>query len=762
MPMTMNKFFRFLTMLCMMTATLTMQAADYTTLLTPARGFTEVTSTNAIVASPDYYYILASAENTGLVVGIGAYEAKPDWASEQTKALRYVAADETAVLEQANFFTIEKDGNYIGLRNVVYSADLFQTHDGAGYMYVNTFTDKNLDEWSWLIPTFQDGYWLFENGKYPMSSEEQWKGYMGSWTPGRLEIGEPIALNRLNTNEDPAGHYRLFRIAKSDLRTTQKKLLKSASTTNPLNATWLITNPSFETGDMTGWTSYCSAEDYQGEGTDPEIAVRGDENYRISNMDGNYLYNAFHWWSGSLNVSQEIAGVPCGEYELSGVLCTWEGRNVYLSGNGSAVTTTGINDKTGIRVSVPISVGLDGSLKIIAGSNAEWWNAGHEGETQTFFKLDDVKLTCKRLFQSKEEGNFTAVALNVDGLPNSVAGITINDDGPGSDGTKLISKYLKQKGYDFIGVSEDFNYHGSLMSELEGEYDSGTVRATLSVSGIFSGFPFDTDGLNLIWKKNKVQASNENWTRWNHSESGDGNQYVKKGYRHYDMTVGEGLVIDVYVLHMDAGDVVSSREQQWSQMADAINSSDSSRPKLVIGDTNSRWTREDIRTNFIDKLNGYSVGDPWVQFYRGGIYPTTDMSDLTDQTDQANFTNYEVVDKILYVNPSAADALQLVPKKFRIEQDYTYGYVNGTSDTKWLGDHRPVVVDFSLVRLSELKFLAGDVNRDGSVDIADLTALVNYLITQEGEYDLDAADMNQDGEVTTDDVEPLVNLLLTE
>ncbi|MBR5697226.1 MAG: dockerin type I repeat-containing protein [Prevotella sp.] len=756
----MNKFIQFLTMLCMMTAAQTMQAADYTTLLTPARGFTEVTSTNAIVASPDYYYILVSAENTGLVVGIGAYEAKPDWASTESKALRYLAADETAVLESANFFTIEQDGNYIGLRNVVYSADLFQTHENAGYMYVNTYTDKALDEWSWLIPTFQDGYWLFENGKYPMSSEAQWKGYMGSWTPGRLEIGEPIALNRLNTSEDPAGHYRLFRIAKSDLRTTQKKLLKSASTTNPLNATWLITNPSFETGDMTGWTFVAYNSD--GEVISPEdYNDTGLKDYNLTYKDGLYLFNAYQWWCPSMSITQTVNDMPCGEYELSALLCTWEGRNVFFSANGSTVTKTGVNDIIGIPVTIPIMVGADGKLMITAGSNSEWWNAGHEGETQTFFKLDDLRLVCKKLYQSEEEASFTAAALNVDGLPQKILGfITVNEDGPGSDGTKLISRYLKMKGYDFIGVSEDFNYHGSLMSEIDDYYDSGEVRATLSL-GDFS-YPFDTDGLNLIWKTSKVSAENETWTRWEHSESGDGNQYVKKGYRHYDMTVGEGLVIDVYVLHMDAGDVVSSREQQWSQMADAINSSDSSRPKLVIGDTNSRWTREDIRTNFIDKLNGYSVGDPWVQFYRGGIYPTTDMSDLTDQTDQANFTNYEVVDKILYVNPSAADALQLVPKKFRIEQDYTYGYVNVTSDTKWLGDHRPVVVDFSLVRLSELKFLAGDVNRDGKVDIADLTALVNYLITHEGDYDLEAADMNHDGDVTTDDVEPLVNLLLAE
>ena len=44
------------------------------------------------------------------------------------------------------------------------------------------------------------------------------------------------------------------------------------------------------------------------------------------------------------------------------------------------------------------------------------------------------------------EGTFTAVALNVDGLPNTVATIKLNEDGPGSEGTKVISQYLAAKG----------------------------------------------------------------------------------------------------------------------------------------------------------------------------------------------------------------------------------------------------------------------------------------------------------------------------
>ena len=799
-------------------ATLGAGAADYTSFLAQDRGFTKVTTFNDIVADANYYYILASAENTGLIVGVGAYEGKPDWASTESKALRYKSADTDPVLDLSNFFTIEKNGQYIGLRNAVYSADLFQTHDNAGYMYVNTYTDKSLDEWSYLTPTYQDGYWFFESGKYPMSSGNWACGYLGPWNKS-VAAGEPIALNRRNTAGDEAGHYCLFRIAKADYEVLYKDLnyiqLLSATTTNPVDATWLITNPSFETGDETGWTlQYKDANNN-------EFKTR---EYGMTYKEGGYLMNVYQLWNDH-SVSQVVNDVPSGEYELSAVLCSWADRTATLTGQASLASATataqGIDDQTGIPVSVNVKVGNDQQLTIIANSTTDWWSDGHTDDyyKQLFYKVDNVRLTCKGVYLNgfskplpndettllkagqwyyydvdycmeywlvgninsmvystdgeklmdavttdnvqrqmtlpkgrvyfkttrsdatlrieglrdvQELGSFTAVALNVDGLPNSIAGITLNEDGPGSDGTKKISKYLASKNYDFIGCSEDFNYNGSLMESL-GDYSCGTIRSTLSVGGIFGGFPFDTDGLNLIWKKSTTSATNETWTRWNDTESTDGNQYVKKGYRHYDMTIG-GQTFDVYILHMDAGDTNAtwSRESQWRQLTDAINGSNLNRPKLIIGDTNSRWTREDIKTNFMDRLNSsLTASDVWVEFYRNGVYPTTDMGDLTDQNDPTNYTNYEIVDKIIYINPTAKNTLQLVPQSFRIEQDYTYDTVEHNGNTNPLGDHKPVVVEFAYVISGDEKSfdLTLEDEADNAKAIADMTgAEVNVTL----------------------------------
>lgn len=61
------------------------------------------------------------------------------------------------------------------------------------------------------------------------------------------------------------------------------------------------------------------------------------------------------------------------------------------------------------------------------------------------------------------------------------------------------------------------------------------------------------------------------------------------------------------------------------------------------------------------------------------------------------------------------------------------------------------------------KFKRGDVNNDGRVDIADVTALVNIIKAGGAkgvDYNLEVADMNEDNEIAQDDLQELVNLVL--
>lgn len=73
----------------------------------------------------------------------------------------------------------------------------------------------------------------------------------------------------------------------------------------------------------------------------------------------------------------------------------------------------------------------------------------------------------------------------------------------------------------------------------------------------------------------------------------------------------------------------------------------------------------------------------------------------------------------------------------------------------------PVEVVFGF---SVTSALLGDVNSDGQISIADVTALVNIILGKDNskpyQYDHDAADLNGDGGTSIADVTALVNIIL--
>lgn len=64
----------------------------------------------------------------------------------------------------------------------------------------------------------------------------------------------------------------------------------------------------------------------------------------------------------------------------------------------------------------------------------------------------------------------------------------------------------------------------------------------------------------------------------------------------------------------------------------------------------------------------------------------------------------------------------------------------------------------------EVETLVGDVNNDGNVNIADVTALVNLFsdksLRDDNRFNLHAADANQDGVVTRSDIQSLIDIIL--
>lgn len=293
----------------------------------------------------------------------------------------------------------------------------------------------------------------------------------------------------------------------------------------------------------------------------------------------------------------------------------------------------------------------------------------------------------------KVSGTFTVASMNVDGLPNKILGISINGDGPGAEGTKKISQAIAQRNWDFFAVSEDFNYHSELMSALSSRYNAGKHR------GGVSWVTNNTDGLDLIWK-NTLKASNETFVAWNKNYStgifGTGNgadAMIKKGFRLYTMTVDEGVNVDVYILHMDAdsdqGDI-DAREAQLKQLVSYIRNRSSKNPIIIMGDTNCRYTREQLKVLLIDALNDdrYTAVDPWVELAWGGKYPAYGAGAImaVDKGGPYPYPQAEIVDKMFVIN-NTASSVTLTVNSYTV--DTTFVRADGTP----LADHWPIVAN---------------------------------------------------------------------
>lgn len=278
-------------------------------------------------------------------------------------------------------------------------------------------------------------------------------------------------------------------------------------------------------------------------------------------------------------------------------------------------------------------------------------------------------------------GTFTACAFNVDGLPSLV-----NSDGPGSSGTTTMAGIANNLGWDIIAASEDFEYNSQLVAGLS-NYNHGTYRGSVGIGQAF-GSTADTDGLNFFWRTSTTSATGETYVQYNDAE-GDlyngANTCIKKGFRHYVVTVDatNNVVIDVYITHMntysgsgntESNAYVKAVLSQLRQLRDYVleKAKANKRPAIIMGDTNMRYTRHDIKTNFLDVVAaydsnaGYTVSDPWVEFHRGGVYPSWNSkslmirahankdglsSDIICADDQRG----EVVDKIWYINVPGAE-----------------------------------------------------------------------------------------------------------
>jgi len=147
-----------------------------------------------------------------------------------------------------------------------------------------------------------------------------------------------------------------------------------------------LTNPSFETGNTDGWTV--------GESIDTGARSTTNDTYKMTNSEGNYLFNT--WWQG-IPITQTIQSLPAGTYTLSSVVAS-DGATVYMiSGDDSNeyVYTETTNAGVGIPLkktftlteAADFKIGAVGGADGTAGEHKEYVAGGY-----WWYKADAFKL----------------------------------------------------------------------------------------------------------------------------------------------------------------------------------------------------------------------------------------------------------------------------------------------------------------------------------------------------------------------------------
>ncbi|WQF81146.1 Putative jacalin-like lectin domain, Endonuclease/exonuclease/phosphatase superfamily [Colletotrichum destructivum] len=270
---------------------------------------------------------------------------------------------------------------------------------------------------------------------------------------------------------------------------------------------------------------------------------------------------------------------------------------------------------------------------------------------------------------AQTSGDLTVLAMNVAGLPE----ILQNNDVPGDKTTnsRTIGSYFAKFNYDIIHVQEDFNYHAYIY-----ETDNHPYRTATS-----GGVPFGS-GLNTLSNHDWVDFERVKWSQCSNASGAD--CLTPKGFTFMRVRVAEGVWVDVYNLHTDAGtetDDLAARNSNLHQVADYISANSAGNAVLVFGDTNSRYTRLPDDIEVFGAQNG--LKDVWVQLERGGVVPTVETICSNPST-----TNYcETVDKAFY---RGGPVLGLEATYFSYESSRFL-----QPDGNVLSDHNPITANFT-------------------------------------------------------------------
>lgn len=306
-----------------------------------------------------------------------------------------------------------------------------------------------------------------------------------------------------------------------------------------------------------------------------------------------------------------------------------------------------------------------------------------------FRRLGLVLALCAGASGPAVAGTFSVLTYNVAGLPFNLSG-----SNPVVNSVQ-ISPRLND--FDLVVVQEDFSFHEDLVSQILHPFQS--VKDTTDVQLVIDLFPPDAplqlgDGLNTFSFHPFAGFTRITWNDCFGGIEGFGSDCLApKGFSFARHEVEPGVFVDFYNMHADAGgdgDSLAARRSNLRQLADFIVVNSDGNALIVLGDFNSRYTRDgDILPEFVATTG---VSDVWIELVRGGDVPEVGPS-LQDGC-ELSFADAacERVDKIFYRN---GIDVELEALSHAVPEDWV------DSMGEQLSDHEPVSAEFRVTFVPE-------------------------------------------------------------
>lgn len=278
---------------------------------------------------------------------------------------------------------------------------------------------------------------------------------------------------------------------------------------------------------------------------------------------------------------------------------------------------------------------------------------------------------------------FRMLTYNVAGLPEPLSSSDSDVNSP------LISPKLN--GYDLVLLQEDWADPVPPLEAVDFHHDDITSAVThphrtSPAPNPFSGDPrrpsaLVSDGLNALSVFPLGPPDRQMWAGCfgglDTADGGAGDCLALKGFFMTRLTLANGVEVDLYDLHGEAGGTATDQalqEDDYAQLADYVQQHSVGRAVILAGDTNlhTDGTHPDA--------SGSADRDIWDAFQA-----TTGLQDVCDVV--ACGADADEIDKVAF---RSGGGVTLSPTSHRFERDV---FVRG--DGEPLSDHDALAVDFA-------------------------------------------------------------------